>query len=107
MEKITLAKPLQSSDTKIIELQLNFDALSVSDLRQVKKLEAQISDNQMVDVKDMAMPKNLSFEFQLASGFLAAVKGTDGLQIDDFTMLSMSDALAIAQAANFFWLGVD
>ena len=102
MDKVTLSKPISANGTEINVLQLNFDVLSVADLRQVKKLEAQISDKQTVDAKDMAMPKNLSFEFQLASGFLAAVKGTDGLQIDDFTMLSMSDALAIAQAANFF-----
>ena len=107
MDKVTLSKPISANDTEINVLQLNFDVLSVADLRQVKKLEAQISDNQMVDAKDMAMPKNLSFEFQLASGFLAAVQGTDGLQIDDFTMLSMSDALAIAQAANFWGLHAD
>jgi len=108
MKKITLAKPFKLQDNKeITEFQLIFEELSVADFRQVKKLEAQISDNMAVDAENMAKPKNLSFEFQLASGFLAAVKGTDGLQISDFTRLPMTDAMAIAQEASFFWLDVD
>lgn len=108
MEKITLSKPFKLKDNnEITELSLLLDELSVSDFRQIKKLEAQISDNQIVDAESMAKPKNLSFEFQLASGFLAAVKGTEGLLIDDFTRLPMTDAMNIARAASFFWLNVD
>lgn len=108
MEKFTLTKPFKLTDNReIIELSLQFDELSVADFRQVKKLEAQILDNMSVDAESMAKPKNLSFEFQLASGFLAAVKGTDGLQIGDFTRLPMSDAINLARTASFFWLDVD
>ena len=107
MEKITLTKPFKLQDGKeITELSLNFDELSTGDFRQISKLEAQISDNMTVDAESMAKPKNLSFEFQLASGFLAAIKGTAGLQIADFTKLPMTDAMSIARAASFFWLGV-
>jgi hypothetical protein len=108
MEKITLSKTFKLKDNReITELSLLLDELSVSDFRQIRKLEAQISDNQIVDAESMAKPKNLSFEFQLASGFLAAVKGTEGLLIDDFTRLPMTDAMNIARAASFFWLNVD
>ena len=108
MEKLTLTKPFKLTDNReITELSLQFDELSVADFRQIKKLEAQISDNKIVDAESMAKPKNLSFEFQLASGFLAAVKGTEGLLIDDFTQLPMTDAMNIARAASFFWLNVD
>lgn len=108
MEKITLSKPFKLKDNhEITELSLLLDDLSVSDFRQIRKLEAQISDNQIVDAESIAKPKNLSFEFQLASGFLAAVKGTEGLLIDDFTRLPMTDAMSIARTASFFWLNVD
>ena len=108
METITLAKPFRLSDNReISELSLLFDELSVADFRQIKKLESQISDNMSVDAESMAKPKNLSFEFQLASGFLAAVKGTEGLQIGDFTRLPMTDAISLAREASFFWLDVD
>ena len=92
---------------KISALQLDFESLAVADFRQIKKLEAMISDGASIDATDMTKPKSLSFEFQLASGFLAAIKGTNGLQIGDFVSLSMTDALNISQAAAFFWLGVD
>ena len=108
MEKLTLTKPFKITDNReVTELSLQLDELSVADFRQIKKLEAQISDNQIVDAESMAKPKNLSFEFQLASGFLAAVKGTEGLLMDDFTRLPMTDAGNIARAASFFWLNVD
>lgn len=108
MEKITLTKPFKLENGKeITELSLNFDELCTADFRQISKLESQISDNLSVDAKDMAKPRNLTFEFQLASGFVAALKSTDGLQISDFTRLPMKDAMQIADTASFFWLDVD
>ncbi len=108
MEKITLTKPFKLMDGKeITELSLNFEELSTADFRQIRKLESQISDNLSVDAQSMAKPRNLSFEFHLASGFVAAVKATDGLQISDFTRLPMRDAMNIAESAGFFWIGVD
>ena len=108
MKKITLTKPLKTQDDREInDLFLNFDEMSVADFRQIKKLEVQISDTMSVDAESMAKPKNLSFEFHLASGFLAAVKGTDGLNIIDFQRLNMMDAMKIAEEASFFWLDVD
>lgn len=108
MEKIALSKPFKLNDDRnITELSLQFDELSVADFRQIRQLESQITDNKIVDTESMVKPKNLSFEFQLASGFLAAVKGTDGLRINDFTHLPMIDAINIARTASFFWIGVD
>lgn len=107
MENFMLSKPFAIQDgNEITVFQLDFDNLSTADFRQIKKLEAQISDAGNVDATDLAKPKNLSFEFQLASGFLAAVKGTSGLLISDFTRLPMADALNLAQCASFFWFGV-
>lgn len=108
MEKITLSKPFKlKDDREISEFSLQFDELSVADFRQIRRLEFQITDSKIVDAESIAKPKNLSFEFQLASGFLAAIKGTDGLGIDDFTRLPMADAINLARTASFFWLDVD
>lgn len=65
-----------------------------------------VSDNGTVALDEALKGKALSFKFQLASGFLAAIKGTPELQISDFTRISMTDALVIAEEASFFWLGV-
>lgn len=108
MEKITLTKPFKLQDGReITELSLQFEELSVADFRQVNKLEAQISDNVTVNAESMAKPKNMSFEFQLASGFLAAMKGTEGLSASDFSRLSMKDSIMLAKTASFFWLDLD
>ena len=108
METLTLSKPFKlQNDKEITEFQLNFDDLSTADFRQITQLEAQISDPKRISGESMAKPKSLSFEFQLASGFLAAIKGTQGLLIDDFIRIPMADALEIAQTARFFWLDVD
>ena len=108
METLQLRKQFKSiTDKEISELSLDFEVLSVADLRQAKKLEALIADGMSVDLNDAVKAKMFTFEFQLASGFIAAVKATDGLSIDDFTKLGMGDALQLAQQASFFWLGVD
>ena len=108
MNTLKLKKPFKTiTDKEISELRLDFDSLSVADLRQAKKLEAQIADGASFDLNDAVKAKMFTFEFQLASGFIAAVKATEGLGIDDFTKLGMSDALQLAQQASFFWLGVD
>ena len=108
MEKITLTKPFKLQDGKeITELSLSFDELSTADFRQISKFEAQISDQMSMSAEKMTKPRDLSFEFQLASGFLAAIKGTEGLQISDFTRIPMRDAMKIAESAVFFWLDVD
>ena len=108
METIALLKPFKLQDgNEITELSIQFDELSVADFRQISKLESMISDNKTVDASNMTRPKPLSFEFHLASGFTAAIKGTKGLKIEDFTKLPMTDAMKLAESARFFWLGVD
>lgn len=106
MEKITLQRPINTDDAVISELNLDFDALTAADFRQISKLESMISDNTSMSVKDMGTPKKLSFEFHLATAFLAAVKGTQGLSVFDFTKLSMEDSLALEEQGAFFCMGV-
>lgn len=105
MEKFILSNPFKlQSGKEITEFSLRFDELSVADFRQICKFEAQITNAQSVSMMDAVNDRQLKFEFQLASGFLAAMKGTDGLKEDDFTRLSMQDSLALAKVASFFWL---
>ena len=108
METITLSKPFKLQNEKeITEFQLNFEDLSTADFRQIRKLEALVSNAESVSLMEAVNDKELKFEFQLASGFLAAIKGTDGLQTSDFLRLPMLDALMLAKKAGFFWLHAD
>lgn len=108
MQTLELTKSITlGNGQKISALQLDFESLSVADFRQVKKLEALVSNAESVSLMDAVNDKELKFEFQLASGFLAAIKGTDGLQTSDFLRLPMQDALMLAKKASFFWLHAD
>lgn len=108
MKTITLSKPFKLQNEKeITEFQLNFEDLSTADFRQIRKLEALVSNTESVSLMDAVNDKELKFEFQLASGFLAAIKGTDGLQTSDFLRVPMQDALMLAKKASFFWLHAD
>ena len=103
MKHFGLSKPIKlNNGNDVNEFQLNFEDLSTADSRQISRLESMVSDNGTVALDEALKGKALSFKFQLASGFLAAIKGTDGLQIGDFSSLSMTDALNLSQAAAFF-----
>lgn len=107
MQTFKLSKPFAlANGEEISEFQLEFESMSTADFRQVSRLEAMVSDSGTVALDDALKGKALSFKFQLASGFLAATKGTPGLQVGDFSRLPMKDALELAQVAIFFWLGV-
>ena len=108
MKTITLSKPFKLQDGReITEFQLNFEELSTADFRQIRKLEALVSNADPVSLMEAVNDKELKFEFQLASGFLAAIKGTDELQTSDFLRVPMQDALMLAKKASFFWLHAD
>lgn len=108
MKHFGLSKPFKLQDGReITEFQLNFEELSTADFRQISRLESMVSDTGTVALDEALKGKALSFKFQLASGFLAAIKGTPELQISDFSRLPMRDALELAQEASFFWLDVD
>ena len=103
LKTITLTKPFTlQNGNEITELSLNFEELSVADFRQIRKFEALVSDVEAVSMMDAVNDKELKFEFQLASGFLAAIKGTDGLQASDFLRLPIHDALMLAKRQVFF-----
>ena len=103
MKTITLSTPFKLQDGReITEFQLNFEELSTADFRQIRKLEALVSNADSVSLMEAVNDKELKFEFQLASGFLAAIKGTDELQTSDFLRVPMQDALMQAKKASFF-----
>lgn len=108
MEKLILAKPFILQDGKeITELLLDFDALATTDFRQIRKLEAQIIDGTSINVNEFVTGLDLSDSFRVATGFLAAVKGTPGLRIDDFMKLPLKDATRLGTKAAFFFADVD
>ena len=108
MANLTLSKPFKLQNGKeITEVTLDFEALTSADFRQVRRLEALIIDNSPTSIEHITSGGALSNSFRVASGFLAAVKGTPDLSIDDFLKFPMKDTTKMGLEAAFFWAGVD
>lgn len=104
MEKLELSKPFLVAGKEITELTLNFEALTTSDFKAAQSLKAMISDSTSMDVSKVCSQLRLDSEFQISVGFVAACKGTEGLNRADFLRLPMIDALKLGEATfdNFF-----
>lgn len=108
METLILTKPFTLQDGReLTEFTLDFDALATADFRQIRKLEAQITDNTSVNPSEFLSGLDLSDSFRVATGYLAAIKGTPGLRIDDFMKLPLKDATRLGTKAAFFFADVD
>ena len=104
MEKLLLTKPFTlQNGNEITEFSLDFEALAAADFRQIRRLEAQITDGTRVNVNEFIGGLELSDSFRVATGFLAAVKGTPGLKVEDFMKLPLKDATRLGSAAAFFF----
>lgn len=63
MKTITLSKPFKLQDGReITEFQLNFEELSTADFRQIRKLEALVSNAESVSLMDAVNDKELSLK---------------------------------------------
>ena len=70
MEKITLSKPFKLKDNReITELSLLLDELSVSDFRQIRKLEARFQTTKLWMLKVWPNPRICRLSFSLHPAF--------------------------------------
>ena len=99
-----LSKAINCSGCDISELNLDFEALSTADFRAAQKVRALISDSQSVDASKMFSVLRLDAEFQIAVGWIAACKGTEGVNQPDFLKLSLLDSLKLGEeTSNYFF----
>lgn len=101
--KLSKAITLTNGQT-ITELKLKFEALTTADLRAASKIKSLIVDGKSLDVSKTLSILRLDPDFQMAVGFLAAIKGTEGLTQMDFLKIPLTDALLLGEAAadHFF-----
>lgn len=103
-ENYKLSKPLSalSGDT-IEELHFVFDSLTPKDYRQIVRLESRLkggSDSPSFDLT--LLSKKTCSEFRMATAWIAAVKGTKGLCLDDVDSISLLDLLELEEIGAFF-----
>lgn len=103
MESLTLSKPINSiSGNTINELKFDFDALTSIDYKQAIKLEYKLKGDASVIIDINSWSKSTSSEFRIATAWIAAIKGTPGLVLDDIDKLSFGDMLSLEKKSIFF-----
>lgn len=91
---------LTLSGDKIKQLRFDFESLTPADYRMIVRLEAKLKGN--APNIEYNVSKSTSSEFRMATGWVAAVKGTKNLCYDDIDRLSMLDLLALERPGSFF-----
>lgn len=106
-EKFILTKQIVSiSGDTISELKFDFDKLKPSDYPQINKLEARLKGNGF-NISDVSSwSKSTSSEFRIATAWIAAIKGTQGLVLDDIESISFRDLIELEKIGIFFMVGM-
>jgi hypothetical protein len=106
-KELKLKTPITAlSGEKIEVLSFDFDSLKAVDYRQIIRLEAKLK-GERASIDSSTLSKRTSSEFRMATGWVAALKGTKGICFDDIESLSLPDLLEMEEIASFFTWGVE
>lgn len=95
-----LQKPLQlANGNEVSILNLDYDVLTFGDLKTANKIAKMVSESSPGEIDNAAVTKRLDHNIQLGIAWCAAIKGTQGLKVNDVVQLSMVDALLLAEDA--------
>lgn len=106
-QELKIEREIESlSGTKISTLKFDFDRLTPRDYRQIIRIEKRLKsiegDKPDFELSFDSMYKKTSSEFRMATAWMAAVKGTDGLCLDDIDKLHLLDLLELEEIGSFF-----
>lgn len=103
METLELSKEINSISGNVIKtLSFDFDSLTPMDYKQAIKLEYKLKGEAATVIDVNSWSKSTSSEFRIATAWLAAIKGTQGLILDDIDKISFKDMLKLEQISIFF-----
>lgn len=101
-ENLKLSKDIHAlSGETISELVFNFDSLTPKDYRQIVRLEARLK-GEAPNFDISMMSKKTSSEFRMATAWIGAIKGTNGLCLDDIDSIALLDLLELEEIGCFF-----
>ena len=82
---------------EIDTLTLDYEALTLSDLRTANKIVCMIGESALGTIDNGSLSPRLDPNLRTAIAFVAAIKGTPGLRVDDVLKVSMVDALCLSE----------
>lgn len=93
-----LSKPITLiNGNEISEIVLDWDALTMADLKTSNKIAKMIADPSLGDVDTSTLSPRLNSDLRIAIAWCAAIKGTPGLMVNDVLKISMIDALCLSE----------
>lgn len=91
----SLRKPIQTETGETVkELNLDWDSLSFSDIASAGKVKAFLSSN--AQTQEGTISPKLDNNLRISIAWIAAVKGTKGLVLQDCLKLGLADALDLS-----------
>lgn len=100
---LALSEPIITMNGETVEeITMDFSKVKARDLSLVCRLEKRLSGDDGFDLSTVS--KAASATFRMAFGWVAALRGTPKLTLDDIDKLDMPDILAIGDRAVPFCL---
>ena len=100
---------LRKAINGIEELNFAFDKLTATDYKTICRIERKMNGLSVDALADSiiasAGKRKTSSEFRIECAGVAAVKGTDGLTVDDYDQLSLDDLLELETFGLLFFVG--
>lgn len=96
-----LSKPITlSNGDSVTTLKLDFDLLSLSDLKTAQKIKSFITDtkDEVIDVNKALAPR-LDESLRISLAWVAAMKSDKRISLNDVLQLSAKDALLLSEEA--------
>lgn len=82
---------------EINELALDYDKLSCGDLKTANRIAKMIAESSTNDVDTSKLSPRLDPNLRIGIAWVAAIKGTPGLTVNDVLQLGMLDALCLSE----------
>lgn len=86
-----------SNGNEIQELHLDYDVLSMGDLKTANRIAGMISESSVGEVNNGSVSQRLDPNVRIGIAWAAAIKGTPGLTVNDVLKLSLVDTLCLSE----------
>ena len=100
MIEFKLNKPITlTNGNEISELNLDYDALAMPDLKTANHIAKMVEESNAGNVDNATVSPRLDPNLRMAIAWVAAIKGTPGIMVNDILKISMVDAMCLSEDA--------
>lgn len=101
--KFTLSKPItieaMNGSETISELELDFDSLSLSDIKAAKKIKSLFTESRAGIIDNSTVSPRMDEDLRIGLSWVAAMKTDSRISYNDILKLNARDALELSEVA--------